>query len=179
MQGKLYLVLIALNVPLIVFLRRLYSAYLDWGALIAASPVGGEPLLIVLSIDGFRFDYLWRGRTPALLSLIQRGVVAPLRPQYPSYTFPNHYTLVTGLLPSKHGIVSNHFYDPRMGEYFAHDSDNHSINNPQWWLAQPVPTNSTAAIDANDRCGALDLERSRATGSQDGHLILARIRGGG
>ncbi len=71
-----------------------------------------EPVTILVSIDGFRRDYLDRGVTPVLSELAQDGVVAAMRPSFPSKTFPNHYTLVTGRRPDRNGIVSNSFYDP-------------------------------------------------------------------
>lgn len=64
--------------------------------------------VILVSIDGFRPDYLNRGVTPNLNKLIANGVSAEaMRPSFPSITFPNHYTLVTGLRPDHHGIVGN------------------------------------------------------------------------
>ena len=63
--------------------------------------------LILVSIDGFRADYLTHGKTPVIAALAHAGVQAPMRPSYPSLTFPNHYTLVTGFRPDHHGIVDN------------------------------------------------------------------------
>src|SRR3954470_12327957 len=66
--------------------------------------------LILISIDGFRWDYLEKFSAPTLRSLASAGVHMPrLIPCFPSKTFPNHYTLVTGLRPEHHGIVSNYF----------------------------------------------------------------------
>jgi predicted AlkP superfamily pyrophosphatase or phosphodiesterase len=65
-----------------------------------------RPPLILVSFDGFRWDYLDRGLTPNLSRLAEAGVrVRALVPSFPTKTFPNHYTLVTGLLPEHHGIV--------------------------------------------------------------------------
>src|SRR5579871_1118157 len=72
----------------------------------ATRPAADTPLLILISIDGYRADYLDRGHSPILAGLAAEGVHAKgLRPVYPSITFPNHYTLVTGLYPDKHGVV--------------------------------------------------------------------------
>lgn len=80
-----------------------------WGKSEAATP------LILISIDGFRADYLDRGVSPNLSALAAGGVRAErMIPSYPSITFPNHYTLVTGLYPDHHGIVNNTFEDPTM-----------------------------------------------------------------
>lgn len=69
--------------------------------------------LILLSIDGFRWDYLQQHDAPTLKALAAGGVhAARMTPSFPSKTFPNHYTLVTGLHPQNHGIVANWFYDP-------------------------------------------------------------------
>ena len=65
------------------------------------------PNVILISIDGFRADYLERGATPVLAQLAAEGASGPMKPSFPSVTFPNHYTLVTGLHPDHHGIVGN------------------------------------------------------------------------
>ncbi|MGC2324027.1 MAG: alkaline phosphatase family protein, partial [Terriglobales bacterium] len=67
-----------------------------------------KPTLILISIDGFRYDYLDKYSPPALQRLAATGVRAQaMQPSFPTYTFPNHYTLVTGLYPAHHGIVGN------------------------------------------------------------------------
>jgi predicted AlkP superfamily pyrophosphatase or phosphodiesterase len=68
--------------------------------------------------------------------LAQGGVVGPMQVQFPSYTFPNHFTLVTGLLPAYHGIVNNNFYDPILKEFFIYNAGNNS--HEKWWNAEPV-----------------------------------------
>jgi predicted AlkP superfamily pyrophosphatase or phosphodiesterase len=68
--------------------------------------------LVVVSIDGFRADYLDRGITPNLSHLAASGAKGTMRPSFPSATFPNHYTLVTGLIPDHHGMVANNMFDP-------------------------------------------------------------------
>jgi predicted AlkP superfamily pyrophosphatase or phosphodiesterase len=93
------------------------------------------PVTILVSIDGFRPDYLARGVTPNLSRLAATGVSANMRPSFPSKTFPNHWTLVTGLRPDRHGIVANSFIDPaRPDETFTMASD-----DPFWWnAAEPI-----------------------------------------
>ena len=93
------------------------------------------PVTILVSIDGFRPDYLARGVTPNLSRLAATGVSADMRPSFPSKTFPNHWTLVTGLRPDRHGIVANSFIDPaRPDETFTMASD-----DPFWWnAAEPI-----------------------------------------
>ena len=95
--------------------------------------------LIVLSIDGFAAPYLTRNRgvLPNLVALLASSLSAvPLTPVYPSLTFPNHYTLVTGLYPTAHGIVSNRMYNRSTGEWF--DTGAHLTNASYWWLGEPV-----------------------------------------
>lgn len=94
-----------------------------------------SPVTILVSIDGFRPDYLERGVTPTLARLAATGVSASMRPSFPSKTFPNHWTLVTGLVPDHHGIVGNTMEDPRRpGEVFKL-----ATVDPFWWnAAEPV-----------------------------------------
>ncbi|TCM22016.1 putative AlkP superfamily pyrophosphatase or phosphodiesterase [Novosphingobium sp. PhB165] len=93
------------------------------------------PVTILVSIDGFRADYLDRGITPNLSALAAQGISASMHPAFPSKTFPNHWTLVTGKVPDHHGIVANRFEDPaRPGEVFTMASD-----DPFWWnAAEPI-----------------------------------------
>lgn len=103
----------------------------------AAAPAAEAraPVTILVSIDGFRADYLDRGVTPNLSRLAAEGVTAPMRPSFPSKTFPNHWTLVTGLYPDHHGIVANKMEDAsRADEVFTMASD-----DPFWWnAADPI-----------------------------------------
>jgi predicted AlkP superfamily pyrophosphatase or phosphodiesterase len=70
-----------------------------------------KPYLILISLDGFRWDYVERFQPPNLTKFIEDGVkAASLIPSFPTKTFPNHYTIVTGMYPDKHGILSNSFY---------------------------------------------------------------------
>ncbi|MFM9976886.1 MAG: ectonucleotide pyrophosphatase/phosphodiesterase [Sphingomonadaceae bacterium] len=93
------------------------------------------PVTILVSIDGFRPDYLNRGVTPRLNALKAAGVSAAMRPSFPTVTFPNHYTLATGLRPDRHGIVGNSMEDPRKpGVVFTL-----SNTDPFWWSeAEPI-----------------------------------------
>ncbi|MET3825646.1 putative AlkP superfamily pyrophosphatase or phosphodiesterase [Sphingomonas sp. PvP055] len=93
------------------------------------------PVTILISIDGFRPDYRDRGVTPNLDALAASGISAAMRPSFPSVTFPNHYTLVTGLRPDRNGIVGNRMEDARRpGEVFTMQTD-----DPFWWTqAEPL-----------------------------------------
>lgn len=94
--------------------------------------------LVLVSIDGFRPDYLDRGETPTLLALAADGVRAEaMKPAFPTLTFPNHYTLVTGLYPDHHGIVNNRFVDPASGARFVYN-DPKTTGAPAWWGGEPI-----------------------------------------
>src|SRR3569832_333763 len=72
-----------------------------------------RPYVVLVSFDGFRADYLDRLPLPAFRRLAQAGVRArAMTPSFPSKTFPNLYSIVTGLYPGDHGIVANAFWDP-------------------------------------------------------------------
>jgi len=90
-----------------------------------------QPLVILVSIDGFRADYLDRGLTPNIAALAAQGVRAEaMRPAFPSVTFPNHYTLVTGLYPDHHGVVNNTMEDPAIpGPAFTVANS----RDERWW----------------------------------------------
>lgn len=94
------------------------------------------PVTILISIDGFRPDYRTRGVTPTLDALAASGISAAMRPSFPSKTFPNHWTLVTGLRPDRNGIVSNSMEDAgRPGVTFTMENS----RDPFWWNeAEPV-----------------------------------------
>ena len=90
-----------------------------------------QPLVILVSIDGFRADYLDRGLTPNIAALAAQGVrTQAMRPAFPSVTFPNHYTLVTGLYPDHHGVVNNTMEDPAIpGPAFTVANS----RDERWW----------------------------------------------
>ena len=97
-----------------------------------------SPIVILVSIDGWRHDYFERFHPPALSSLASRGVRAEgLIPQFPSKTFPNHYTLVTGLRLAHHGIVSNNMRAPDLPGRFSM-SNRDVIVDPRWWGGEPI-----------------------------------------
>jgi predicted AlkP superfamily pyrophosphatase or phosphodiesterase len=96
------------------------------------------PTTILISLDGFRADYLNRGLTPILNSFIAEGVSPQyMLPSFPSVTFPNHFTLVTGLYPESHGVVGNTFWDPKMKAEFYYTDPDRSMQ-PEWWQAEPL-----------------------------------------
>jgi predicted AlkP superfamily pyrophosphatase or phosphodiesterase len=97
-----------------------------------------KPTLILVSLDGFRWDYLDLFETPNLNQLAAEGVRAKgLTPVYPSKTFPSHYSIVTGLYPGHHGIFSNNMFDPKMKAEF-HLSDRAAVGDRRWWWGEPI-----------------------------------------
>ena len=96
------------------------------------------PTTILISLDGFRADFLNREITPALNAFIASGVSPRyMLPSFPSVTFPNHFTLVTGLYPESHGVVGNQFWDPILQEEFYYTHTEISMQ-PRWWTAEPL-----------------------------------------
>lgn len=95
----------------------------------------GEPYTILISFDGFRWDYANRGITPTLEYMKQNGVAAmSLKPAFPSITFPNHLTIITGKHPSEHGVILNYFKNQK-GDIFQL-SDSNQVRNPQWYKGE-------------------------------------------
>jgi predicted AlkP superfamily pyrophosphatase or phosphodiesterase len=98
----------------------------------------GKPTIILISIDGFRWDYPEKTSTPNLDFLIKTGVRAErMIPAFPTKTFPNHHTIVTGLYPDEHGIIANNMYDPEWDEWFSLSNDS-AVHNSRWWGGEPI-----------------------------------------
>ncbi|XP_077349393.1 autotaxin isoform X13 [Lithobates pipiens] len=98
-----------------------------------------RPPLIIFSVDGFRASYMKEGAKvmPNIYKLRTCGTHAPyMRPVYPTKTYPNLYTLATGLYPESHGIVGNSMYDPVFDANFSLRS--REKFNPRWWGGQPL-----------------------------------------
>lgn len=94
--------------------------------------------VVLISIDGFRWDYPDKAETPNLDFLINSGVRAKsLIPCFPTKTFPNHYSIVTGLYPENHGIVANNMYNPDTKRYFRL-SISEALHDPDWWGGEPI-----------------------------------------
>lgn len=95
------------------------------------------PTTIIISLDGFRADFLQRNLTPRLSAFINEGVSPPyMNPSFPSVTFPNHFTLASGLYPESHGIVGNNFWDPQLEEEFYYTDTSVSMQS-KWWNGEP------------------------------------------
>jgi len=109
-------------------LRRVALLLLLLPAAVAASPTpAGDPIVIVLSWDGVRHDYLDRADFPALKRIEREGLRADrLIPVFPSSTFPNHVSMVTGTYADRHGIVGNRFLDPAYDWFGERKADDES-----------------------------------------------------
>jgi len=117
-------------------LSAVLLAVLAVGALGAFQPA--RPIVILVSLDGWRHDYSHRANVPAIKALAEAGVRSEgLIPTFPTKTFPNHYTIVTGLYPQNHGIVSNTMVDPSIGpERFTMSSA--TARDSRWWSGEPL-----------------------------------------
>lgn len=93
-----------------------------------------KPVTILISIDGFRPDYLRRGQTPTLSRLAATGIAASMVPAFPTKTFPNHWSTVTGTYPDRHGITANAFTDPARPE--PKDRFTMAMTDPFYWNAE-------------------------------------------
>lgn len=94
-------------------------------------------MVILVSSDGFRWGYHLKVSTPNIDRLRLNGTEAAtgMIPVYPTLTFPNHYSIVTGLYPASHGVIGNYFSDPDPNSDEKFSMQNH---NPKWWLGEPI-----------------------------------------
>jgi len=103
-----------------------------WTCAEAVTTAGPADTVVVLSIDGMRWDYPARAGAPTLARLAREGAsCGALLPPFPSSTFPAHASLATGVFPDRHGIVNNEFIDRRRGLYRRDD-------DATWLLAEPI-----------------------------------------
>ena len=97
-----------------------------------------QPYVILISFDGFRWDYVDRGITPNFDFIKENGVSATsLRPSFPSKTFPNHWSIITGMYPEHHGIISNNFKDYSADRYFR-IGDTTETRDPRWYKGEAL-----------------------------------------
>ena len=110
------------------------------GALLLASSARAQrsaQRVLLIGLDGFRADYLDRPAAVQLRALAARGVRAErMIPAFPSKTFPNHYSIVTGLFPEHHGIVANAMRDSVLGLFRL--SDRTAVQASAWWGGEPI-----------------------------------------
>lgn len=97
-----------------------------------------KPYVILISIDGFRYDYIEKYNAEFLKELGEQGVRAEsMLPSYPSVTFPNHYSIVTGMYPAHHGLVGNRIYDPKMDARYSLGNAK-AVKNKEWYGGTPL-----------------------------------------
>lgn len=92
---------------------------------------------VIVSLDGFRWDYARMYRTPFFDRLAKEGIQAVMQPSFPSKTFPNHYTLATGLVPDHHGLIANYFYDIKSGLTYSL-GDVKTKSDPRFYGGEPI-----------------------------------------
>lgn len=103
-----------------------------------SAEVQAKPYVIMISTDGFRYDYAKKYKAENLLKLASDGVQAEgMIPSYPSITFPNHWSLITGLYPSHHGLVDNFFYDYKRKESYSM-KDKKNAEDGSWYGGTPL-----------------------------------------
>lgn len=114
----------------------------NWAALVFLLLLAGcsrpaPQTVILVGVDGFRWDYLEKFQPPTLTRLAREGVRAEsMTPSFPTMTFPNFYTIATGLRPERHGVIANTMFDPGWKERFALGSS--SVKNGKWWGGEPI-----------------------------------------
>lgn len=128
------------------FISFLIALFIKAGSCFALLPIIGPAeitnreisTVILVSMDGFRADYWEKVETPRFHELMKYGVLASnLKPVFPSVTFVNHYSIVTGLYAEHHGIVNNTMWDPNTGRKFE-ISDTKEVNRSEWWQGEPI-----------------------------------------
>ena len=108
-----------------------------------------KPTVILISLDGFRYDYVDKYNPKILSKLAKEGVRAKwMIPSFPTKTFPNHYTIATGLYPEHHGIVENNIYD--FDTVFTL-SKREEVQNSRWWFGEPI---WVTAVKQKQKAGA-------------------------
>ena len=98
----------------------------------------GKPYVILISFDGMKPEYLQRIDLPNFRRVMQRGVRSVgMIPTFPSKTFPNHYSIVTGMRAESHGLVGNRFWDPARNEGYSM-SDTLDVWDDSWYRGEPI-----------------------------------------
>lgn len=105
--------------------------------LLIVSQASARSITILISCDGFRWDYPQYYNTPFLDEMATKGLSGEMIPSFPSKTFPNHYTLATGLRPEHHGIIANSFINRKTGEEFSLGNPKTKFD-PQYYKGEPL-----------------------------------------
>lgn len=96
------------------------------------------PYVIMMSMDGFRWDYTEHYNTPNFDRIKKMGIKAEsMMASFPTKTFPNHYTIATGLYPNHHGLVNNSFWTPSLEKEYR-IKDRETVENPNFYGGEPI-----------------------------------------
>ncbi len=116
--------------------RRLFLLLALLASSLAAQSNAARPYVVLVSLDGFRYDYAERYHAENLLAIGKAGAAAEgMIPSFPTVTFPNHISLVTGQYPEHHGIVGNSFWDPARKELYGM---NRSASESAFYTYKPI-----------------------------------------
>lgn len=118
-------------------MQRLHRFFYILTFILLAAHGAANRYTVIVSLDGCRYDYAQAYNTPFFSQMAHEGVSAEMRPSFPSSTFPNHYTLATGLVPDHHGIIANRFTDKATGLVFSL-SDKRTKQDPRFWGGEPI-----------------------------------------
>lgn len=120
------------------FMACLAITFLNVDCTSVEQPAQKPEQVLLISFDGFRYDYLEFEETPHFDSLVANGVISEgLIPVFPTKTFPNHYSIATGLYPENTGLVANTMYDPEFEAWYR-ISDRRAVENPEWYGGEPI-----------------------------------------
>lgn len=121
-----------------IMLRFILVLLIAFGSQLRIIAQEKNPVVIMISLDGFRHDYVERFQPENLLRFISEGTSAEaLIPSFPTKTFPNHYTIATGLLPEHHGLVDNSFYEPFKGQVYTM-GNREIVQDGYWYGGTPI-----------------------------------------
>lgn len=114
-----------------------------------SNPICQLPILLLVSFDGFRHDYINPDLTPNLDALSKRAATGHMQSMYFTKTFPNHFSMVTGLFVDEHQVINNYMYDPKLECSF-----NPSTSDTKWWnpINQTTPIWTANEIFSNAKC---------------------------
>lgn len=118
-------------------MSRIILSIISLALAAAAGAAGRDTYTVIVSLDGFRWDYTEAYDTPFFTQLAKQGVKAVMMPSFPSKTFPNHYTLATGLVPDHHGLIANKFMARKTGKKFSL-SNIEVRTDPQYYGGDPI-----------------------------------------
>ena len=125
-------------IPKIRRIHVFFCLFLAFACGLHAEITDLKPTVILISVDGFRYDYFGKTPMPNFDWLIAHGARAQyMIPSFPTKTFPNHYTIVTGLYPAHHGIIANNMWDPDLQTSFK-TADRKQVKDRRWWGGEPI-----------------------------------------